>query len=38
MLWLCSLPLVAVIIIPLFGLRVAAVVALALFGVAMAVC
>lgn len=36
--WLCTLPLVALILIPLFGLKVAGVVALALFFVAMAVC
>jgi hypothetical protein len=37
-LWLCSLPLVALIVIPLFGLNAAGVVALALLFVAMAVC
>ena len=37
-LWLCSLPLVALVVIPLFGLKVAGIVALALFFVAMAVC
>ncbi len=37
-LWLCSLPLVALVVIPLFGLKVAGVVALALFFVAMAIC
>ena len=36
--WLCSLPLVALVVIPLFGLKVAGVVALALFFVAMAIC
>ena len=36
--WLCSLPLVALVVIPLFGLKVAGVVALALFFVALAVC
>ena len=36
--WLCSLPLVALVVIPLFGLKVAGVVALALFFVVMAVC
>ncbi len=36
--WLCSLPLVALVVIPLFGPSVAGVVALALFLVAMAVC
>jgi hypothetical protein len=37
-LWLCSLPLVAFLVIPFFGLKVAAIVALALFFVAMAIC
>ena len=37
-LWLCSLPLVAFIVMPLFGRTVAAIVALALFFVAMAIC
>src|SRR5574341_1235260 len=37
-LWLCSLPLVAFIVMPLFGWPVAAIVALALFFVAMAIC
>jgi len=37
-LWLCSLPLVALIVIPFFGLKAAGVVALALFLVAMAIC
>ena len=37
-LWLCSLPLVALFAIPFFGLKVAAVVAVALFFVAMAIC
>ncbi len=36
--WLCSLPLVALVVIPLFGLKVAGAVALALFFVALAVC
>ncbi len=36
--WLCSLPLVALIVIPLFGLKVAAIVMLALFLAAMAIC
>ncbi len=36
--WLCSLPLVALSIIPLFGLKVAAAVGLVLFIAAMAVC
>ena len=38
MLWLCSLPLVALLVIPFFGLKVAAVVALILFLVMMAIC
>ena len=37
-LWLCSLPLVALIVIPLFGRLIAVIVALALFFVAMAIC
>ena len=36
--WLCSLPLVAFVVIPLFGLQVAGVAALALLLVAMAIC
>ncbi|HLB48062.1 MAG TPA: hypothetical protein VJL59_13735 [Anaerolineales bacterium] len=36
--WLCSLPLVALVVIPLFGLKMAGIVALALFFAAMAVC
>ena len=36
--WLCSLPLVALVVIPLFGLKVAGIVALALFFFAMALC
>ncbi len=36
--WLCSLPLVLLIIVPLFDLTVAAVVALVLFLVALVVC
>ncbi len=36
--WLCSLPLVALIVIPLFGLKVAGIVALGLFFVALALC
>jgi hypothetical protein len=36
--WLCSLPLVALVVIPLFGLKAAGVATLALFFVAMAVC
>lgn len=38
LLWLCSLPLVGLIIIPFFGLKVAAVVGLALFFLATAIC
>lgn len=38
MLWLCSLPLVALFVIPFFGLKMAAVVALILFLVMMAIC
>jgi hypothetical protein len=37
-LWLCTLPLVAILVIPLFGMKVAALVALLLFFVMMAVC
>jgi hypothetical protein len=37
-LWMCSLPLVALLVIPFFGLKAAAVVALVLFLVAMVVC
>ena len=37
-LWLCSLPLVALIVLPLFGRTVAAIVALALFFAAVAIC
>jgi len=37
-LWLCSLPLVAFIVLPLFGRTIALMVALALFFVAMAIC
>ena len=36
--WVCSPPLVLLIIVPLFGLTVAAVVALVLFLVALVVC
>lgn len=38
LLWLCSLPLVALIVVPFFGLKIAGVVAVALFLVAMATC
>ena len=37
-LWLCSLPLVGLIVVPFFGLKVGVIVAVALFFVAMAVC
>ena len=37
-LWLCSLPLVALVVIPIFGLTVAGIVALALFFVDLVVC
>ena len=37
-LWLCSLPLVAMLVVPFFGLKVGAIVAVVLFFVAMAVC
>ena len=36
--WLCALPLIGLVVLPVFGLKVAGVVALALFLVAMAVC
>jgi uncharacterized membrane protein (DUF4010 family) len=38
MLWLCCLPLIALFVIPFFGLKVAAVVAVVLFLVMMAIC
>ena len=37
-LWLCSLPLVALVVVPFFGLRTASAVAVALFFVVMAIC
>ena len=37
-LWLCSLPLVAILVVPLFGLKVAGLAALVLLIVAMAIC
>ena len=37
-LWLCSLPLVAILVVPFFGLKVAGIVALVLLIVAMAMC
>ena len=36
--WLCTLPLVALAVVPFFGLTVAAAVAAVLFFVAMAIC
>ncbi|HLF28974.1 MAG TPA: hypothetical protein VJG32_21820 [Anaerolineae bacterium] len=36
--WLCSLPLVVLVVVPLFGLTAAAVTALVLFLVALVVC
>ena len=38
LLWICSLPLVALAVIPVFGLKAAAAVALVLFFVAAAGC
>lgn len=38
MVWLCTLPLVGLIVIPLFGLKVAGVVALALLVVVVIIC
>ncbi len=37
-LWLCSLPLVALLVVPFFGFKVGAIVAVGLFFVAMAFC
>lgn len=37
-LWLCSLPLVGLLVVPFFGLKVGAIIAVALFFVAMAIC
>jgi hypothetical protein len=37
-LWLCSLPLVALVVVPFFGIRTASEAAVALFFVAMALC
>lgn len=37
-LWLCSLPLVALIVIPLFGLKIAAITAFVLFLVSVMIC
>jgi hypothetical protein len=36
--WLCTLPLVGLLVIPFFGLQVGLIVAAALFIVAMAMC
>lgn len=36
--WLCTLPLAGLIVIPLFGLKVAGIVALALLVAAVAIC
>ncbi len=36
--WLCSLPLIALVVLPLFGVEVAAVAALALLLISMAIC
>ena len=37
-LWLCSLPLVGLFVVPFFGLRTAGIVALVMLIVAMAIC
>ena len=37
-LWLCTLPLVGLLIVPFFGLKVGAIVAVALFIAAMVIC
>lgn len=37
-LWLCSLPLVALVVIPFFGLKIAGVVALVLLFAALVIC
>ena len=37
-LWLCSLPLVGILVLTFFGLKITAIVALALFLVTMAIC
>jgi uncharacterized membrane protein (DUF4010 family) len=36
--WLCTLPLVGLFIVPFFGLKVAAIAAIALFIAAIAIC
>lgn len=38
LLWMCSLPLVGLLVVPHFGLRVGAIVTVVLFFVAMIVC
>lgn len=37
-LWLCTLPLVGLFIVPFFGVKVGAIIAVALFIAAMAIC
>ena len=37
-LWMCSLPLVAILVVPFLGLKIGAMVAVVLFLVAMAFC
>jgi hypothetical protein len=37
-LWMCSLPLVGLLVVPFWGMKVGAVVAVVLFFVAMAIC
>ena len=37
-LWLCSLPLVALLVVPFLGLKVGAIVAVVLFFIVMAIC
>lgn len=37
-LWLCTLPLVGLFVVPFFGLKVGAIAAVALFIAAMAIC
>lgn len=38
MIWLCTLPLVGLLVIPFFGLKVGLIVAVALFIAAMVIC
>lgn len=38
MIWLCTLPLVGLLVIPFFGLKVGLIVAVALFVAAMVIC